>query len=75
MVDSLLNANLPPKLKRSVNMARLEKGTYEEIVALLGRELELNALEKSDDLPMATRASASTNNSNLLSNGIQRPVP
>ena len=70
MSDSLLYAKLPPKLKRSVNMARLENGTYEEIVAHLERELELNALKESDDLPMATMASASTNRSNLLSNGI-----
>ena len=70
MIDSLLYAKIPPKLKRSVNMARLENGTYEEIVAHLERELELNALEESDDLPMATMASASTNQSNLLSNGI-----
>ena len=54
MIDSLLYAKLPPKLKRSVNMARLENGTYEEIVQHLERELELNALEESDELPMAT---------------------
>ena len=35
MIDSLLYAKLPPKLKRSVNMARLEKGSYDEIVAHL----------------------------------------
>ena len=70
MIDSLLYAKLPLKPKRSVNMARLENGTYEEIVAHLERELELNALEESDDLPMATMASASTNQANLLSNGI-----
>ena len=70
MIDSLLYAKLPPKLKRSVNMARLENETYEEIVAHLERELELNALEESDDLPMATMASASTSNNNLVSNGI-----
>ena len=70
MIDSLLYAKLPPKLKRSVNMARLENGTYEEIVAHLERELELHALEESDDLPMATMASASTSHNNLLSNGI-----
>ena len=70
MIDSLLYAKLPPKLKRSVNMARLKNGTYEEIVAHLERELELNALEESDDLPMATMASATPNQSNLLSNGI-----
>ena len=70
MIDSLLYAKLPPKLEPSVNMARLENGTYEEIVAHLERELDLNALEESDDLPMATMASASTSNNNLLSNGI-----
>ena len=33
MIYSLLHAKLPPKLKRSVNMAQLENATYEEIVA------------------------------------------
>ena len=75
MIDSLLYAKLPPKLKRSVNMARLENGTYEEIVAHLERELEFNALEESDDLPLATMASASTSNNNLLSNGINTNTP
>ena len=60
MIDSMLYAKLPPKLKRSVNMARLENGSYDEIVAHLERELELNALEESDDLPMATMTSSST---------------
>ena len=70
MIDSLLYAKLPPKLKRSVNMARLENGTYEEIVDHLERELELNALEESDDLPITTMASASTSSRSLLSTGI-----
>ena len=70
MIDSLLYAKLPLKLKRSVNMARLENGTYEEIVAHLERELELNALEDLDDLPVTTMASASTSSRSLLSNGI-----
>ena len=48
----------------------LENGTYEEIVALLERELELNALEESDDLPMPTIASTSAKTPNLLSGGI-----
>ena len=38
MIDNLLYAKLPPKLKRSVNMARLENATYEEIVTHLERE-------------------------------------
>ena len=49
MIDSLLYAKLPPKLKRSVNMARLENVTYEEIVTHLERELELNGLAEGDD--------------------------
>ena len=52
MIDSLLYATLSPKLKRSVNMARLEKATYEEIVAHLERELELNGLGEGDDIPV-----------------------
>ena len=59
MIDSLLYAKLPPKLKRSVSMARLENGSYDEIDAHLERELELNALEESDDLPMAIMTSSS----------------
>ena len=51
-------------------MARLENGTYEEIVEHLERELELNALEESDDLPIATIASSSGKPQNLQSNGI-----
>ena len=35
MIDSFLYAKLPPKLKRLVNMARLEKGSYNENVAHL----------------------------------------
>ena len=52
-------------------MARLENGSYEDIVAHLERELELNALEKSDDLPIATMTSTQTKSGgNLLPSGI-----
>ena len=70
MIDHLLYAKLPPKLERLVNMAWLENGSYEEIVAHHGTGLELNALEESDDSPMATMASASDKTRNLLFNGI-----
>ena len=69
MIDSLLSAKLPPKLKRSVNMARLENVSYDEIVAHLERELELNALEESDDLPMATMTSSSAKPKTPLTTG------
>ena len=53
MINSLLYAKLPPHLKRSVNTAYLENGTYEEIVQHLERELELNGLE-GDNAPAIT---------------------
>ena len=74
MIDSLLYAKLPPKLKRSVNMARLENGSYDEIVAHLERELELNALEDSDDIPMATMKATSSKSKNLLSSGLNADI-
>ena len=74
LIDSLLHAKLPPKLKRSVNMVRQENGTYEDIVAHLERELELNVLEESDHLPMAAMASAPDEIRNLLSTGIDTNI-
>ena len=73
MIDSLLYAKLPPKLKRSVNMARLENATHEEIVTHLERELELNGLEEGDDLrvpTMSTAPTATRPGTGLLSSGI-----
>ena len=73
MIDSLLYAKLPPKLKRSVNMARLENATYEEIVTHLERELELNGLEEGDDIhvpTMSTAPTATRPGTGLLSSGI-----
>ena len=37
MIGSLFYAKLPPHLKRSLNLAYLEKGTYDQIVAHLER--------------------------------------
>ena len=73
MIDNLLYAKLPPKLKRSVNMARLENATYEEIVTLSERELELNGLEERYDISvptMSTAPTASRPGTGLLSSGI-----
>ena len=71
MIDNLIYAKLSPTFKRSVNMARLENGSYEEIVAHQERELELNALEESDDLLIATKTSAQTKSGGShLSSGI-----
>ena len=69
MIDRLLYAKLPPQLKQSVNMVRLENGSYDEIVAHLERELEVNALEESGDLPMTTMTSSSSKPKTPLSTG------
>ena len=48
MIESLLYAEMPPHLKRSIDQAYLEKGTYEQKVRHLEREMELNGLESED---------------------------
>ena len=53
MINSLLYAKMPPHLKRSINTAYLENGTYEQIIQHLERELELNGLE-GDNNPAIT---------------------
>ena len=54
MIDSLLYAKLPPLLKRSLNLAYLENGTYDQIVAHLERGLELSGLENDGELTIPT---------------------
>ena len=43
-----------PHLKKSINQAHLENGTYEQTVSHLERELELNGLEAPDEMPKST---------------------
>ena len=48
--EQLFYANMPPHLKKSINQAHLENGTYEQIVSHLQRHLELNGLEAPDEM-------------------------
>ena len=50
MIESLIYAKMPPHLKKSINQAYLENGTYEEIVRHLEQEMELNGLEADEPL-------------------------
>ena len=43
--EQFIYAKMPPHLKKTINQAHLENGTYEQIVSHLERELELNGLE------------------------------
>ena len=61
MIDSLLYAKLPPHLKRSLNVAYLENGTYDQIVAHLERELELSGLENDGELTIPTMTAVPPN--------------
>ena len=54
IIDQFIYAKMPPDLKKSVNQAHLENGTYEQIVTHLERELELNSLEYPDETQMNT---------------------
>ena len=54
MIDSLLYAKLPPHLKRSLNLAYLENGTYDQIVAHPERKLVLSGLENDEELTIPT---------------------
>ena len=61
MIDSLLYAKLPPHLRRSLNLAHLENGTYDQIVAHLERELELSGLENDGELTIPTMTTVPLN--------------
>ena len=54
LIDSLLYAKLPPHLKRSLNLAYQENGTYDQIVAHLEKVLDLSVLENDGELTMPT---------------------
>ena len=60
-IEQFIYAKMPPHLKKSINQAHLENGTYEQIVKHLERELELNGLEAPDELPINNVSQQPTN--------------
>ena len=54
IIEQFIYAKMPPHLKKSINQAHLENGTYEQIVLHLVRELELNGLAAPDEMPINT---------------------
>ena len=50
IIEQFIYAKMPPHLKKSINQAHLENGTYERIVSHFEKELELNGLEAPDEL-------------------------
>ena len=54
IIEQFIYAKMPPHLKKSINQALLENGTFEQIVSHLEKELELNGLEAPDEMPINT---------------------
>ena len=54
IIEQFIYAKMPPNLKKSINQAHLENGTYEPIVPHLQKELELNGLEAPDEMQINT---------------------
>ena len=61
IMEQFIYAKMPPHLKKSINQAHLEKGTYEQIVTHLERNLEVNGLEAPDELQINTVSQQPTN--------------
>ena len=62
MIDSFIYAKLPPHLKRSFNLAYLENGRYDQIVAHLEEELEHSGIENDGQLPIPNMTVTATKN-------------
>ena len=54
IIEQFVYAKMPRHLKKSMNQAHLENGTYEQVVIHLERELDLNDLEAPDELQIIT---------------------
>ena len=64
-IEQYIYAKMPPHLKKSINQAHLENGTYELIVTHLERELELNNLETFDETQMKIVTHEQQNEGNI----------
>ena len=53
-IEQFMYAKMPPHLKKTINQALSEKGTYEQIVSHLERELDLKGLEAPDEMQIIT---------------------
>ena len=61
MINRLLYAKLPPHLRLSLNLAYLQNGTYDQIVAHLGKKLKLSGLENDGELTILTKTALPPN--------------
>ena len=65
MAEQFLYSKMQPHLKKSINTAFLENGTYKQMVDHIYREMDLNGLENcEDELPVTTMAVTKVKNEN-----------
>ena len=70
MIENLIYAKIPPHLKKSMDHAYLENGTYEHIERHLEREMELSGLGADEPLvkTQMTAVKQQTNSKNPSQN-------
>ena len=61
LIEQFIYAKMPSHLKKTINRALLENGTYEQVVPHLAKELKLNGLEAPDELQRNTVSQYDTN--------------
>ena len=61
MIGSLFYTNLPPCLKRSLNLPFHKNGTYDQVVAHLENEVELSSLENDGELSIRLMTTVPSN--------------
>ena len=54
IIEQSMYTKMPPHLKKSIEKAHLENGTYKQIVLQLEKEVELNDLEAPDEQQINT---------------------
>ena len=54
IIEQFIYAKMPPHLKKSINQAHLENGSYEQNVSHLEKESELEGLEAPDEMQLNT---------------------
>ena len=59
MIERLRYAKMPQSLKKSINQAYLENGTYDQIINHIERATEFFGIEQSYDLPVTTMTNTS----------------
>ena len=64
IIEQFIYVQMPPPLKKSINQAQLENGTYDQIVTRLEKELEINSFEYPDETQMKTVTNKQQNEGN-----------